>query len=115
MTAGRRDYLWLAPVSAALAIVTAAVTFAPGVHFAYRSPQGHVALETAAAVIALLAAYLVSARFRISRGLGDLMLSAGLGVLATSNLVFGVLPALATASPAREWSWARVAADLIGA
>jgi signal transduction histidine kinase len=115
MTVGRRDGVWLALVAAGLTIVTGAVAFAPGVHFAYRSPQGHVALETAAAVIALLAAYLVAARFRIGTAAGDLMLASGLGLLASSNLLFGVIPSIAQASPAREWSWARVAADLIGA
>jgi signal transduction histidine kinase len=102
-------------LAAGLALTTIAVTLAPGVHFAYRSPEGHVALETAAAVIALLAAYLVFARFRLSAAIDDLVLATGLAVLATSNLLFAVIPALGAGDPARAWSWARVVADLLGA
>jgi signal transduction histidine kinase len=102
-------------VAAVLVVATVAVTLVPGVHFAYRSPEGHAALETAAAIIALLAAYLVFARFNLSAALDDLVLATGLAVLATSNLAFAVVPALGAGDPARAWSWARVAADLLGA
>src|SRR3954468_1290578 len=42
--------------------LTAVVTFVPSVRFAYRSPTAHVALETAAGLMAAPAAYLVLAR-----------------------------------------------------
>jgi signal transduction histidine kinase len=108
----------MAPVSGVasmLVFATIAVTLVPGIHFAYRSPEGHAALETAAAIIALLAAYLVFARFNLSAAIDDLVLATGLAVLATSNLAFAVVAALGPGDPARAWSWARVAADLLGA
>ena len=67
---------------------TAAVVFVPALRFAYRLPQLHVALETAAALIGLLAAYLVFGRFRRSGQLDDFMLCYSLGLLAFSNLFF---------------------------
>ena len=56
--------------------------------FAYKSPSLHVALETTAAIAALAAAFLLLGRFRRSRLLDELILSAGLSLLALSNLVY---------------------------
>jgi signal transduction histidine kinase len=105
----------VAMLGAALLALTAVITFTTRIHFAYISPEGHIALETAASVIALLAAYLAFARFHQSSALDDLALATGLTLLAVSNLMFAVLPALGTGFPARHWSWARVAGDLLGA
>jgi signal transduction histidine kinase len=61
--------------------------------FAYESPSLHVAFETAAASIALLAAYLVLGQFRHSRELDALLLGCGLGMMGGVNLLLGALPA----------------------
>ena len=61
--------------------------------FAYESPSLHVAFETAAASIALLAAYLVLGQFRHSRELDALLLGCGLGMVGAVNLLLGALPA----------------------
>jgi hypothetical protein len=72
-------------VTGAIAMLALAVTVviagAPGLHFAYQKPVLHVALETAASLIALLAAYLAAGRFHRSGRLDDLLLASGLGVL----------------------------------
>ena len=68
------------------------VTIAP-LRLAYESPSLHVAFETAAASIALLAAYLVLGQFRHSRELHSLLLACGLGMLGGVNLLLGALPA----------------------
>ena len=74
------------------AAATLLVTVVP-LRFAYESPSLHVAFETAAASIALLAAYLVLGQFRHSRELDALLLGCGLGMMGGVNLLLGVLPA----------------------
>jgi signal transduction histidine kinase len=53
---------------------TVLVTALPGLDFAYRQLELHVGLETAAALIGLLASYLLLGRFRRRRRLDDLAL-----------------------------------------
>jgi signal transduction histidine kinase len=74
------------------AAATLLITVAP-LRFAYESPSLHVAFETAAASIALLAAYLVLGQFRHSRELDALLLGCGLGMMGGVNLLLGALPA----------------------
>ena len=74
------------------AAATLFVPVAP-LQFAYESPSLHVAFETAAASIALLAAYLVLGQFRHSRELDALLLGCGLGIMGGVNLFLGALPA----------------------
>jgi len=85
---------WRWTLRAALvgAAVTLLVTVVP-IRFAYESPSLHIAFETAAASIALLAAYLVLGQFRHSRELDALLLGCGLGMMGSVNLLLGVLPA----------------------
>src|SRR5829696_666910 len=74
------------------AAATLLVPVAP-LRFAYESPSLHVAFETAAASIALLAAYLVLGQFRHSRELDALLLGCGLAMMGGVNLLLGALPA----------------------
>src|SRR5215217_2518071 len=74
------------------AVVPVAVVSLPFVGFAYRAPALHVSLETANALIALLVAYLVYGRFRVSRRLQDLLLSMALCTVAAANLLLTALP-----------------------
>jgi hypothetical protein len=80
-----------ASVAATLASValTLAVLLVPFLRFAWRSPLLHVAIETAAALVALLAAFLVYGRARLSGRLDHLVLTYPLALLGAS----GVLPA----------------------
>jgi signal transduction histidine kinase len=97
-------------------LLTLAVVGVPSIAFAYRSAPLHVAFEVAAALIALLAAYLVYGRFRDSRRADDLALVCGLAVTAASNLFFAALPAaLPTLEPDPFATWAAVAGRLAGA
>src|SRR5437762_3334843 len=74
------------PPAAIAALASAAgtllVIFIPGLHFAYRAPELRVALETTAALVALLTAGLVYGRFRRSSALDDLRLALAFGLLA---------------------------------
>jgi signal transduction histidine kinase len=104
-------------VTAALAggLFTLVVTVVPSLHFAYRSPSLHIVLETAAGLIALLAAYLMLGRFAEDGRLRDLALTSALAFFGVANLFFSALPAaLADAPPGRFSTWAPLAAQLIG-
>ena len=104
-----RPFLWLLLIAVAAIVLTVLVSVTSAVHFAYRSPSLHVAVETAAALISLLAAQLVYGRFRRSRDRRDLLLMAALAVYASSNLLFSALPAMASAAPDSFFVWARLA------
>ena len=100
---------------AAGVLATLAVEFLPGARFAYRSPAGHVALETAAGIIGLFAAQLVLTRFREHGSPGKLGLACALGILAGSSLLLYVVPAIAEDAPDRFATWAPLTASLLGA
>ena len=72
---------------------TIAVAWVARLDFAYRTPSLHVALETTAAISASAAAFLLLGRFRRTGYLEELLLSAGLSLLALSNLAFAAFPA----------------------
>jgi len=93
---------------------TTAVILIPALRFAYRLPAVHVALETAAALIGLLAAYLVFGRFRRSDHLADFVLCYSLCVLAFSNLFFAALPVVLDSGADRFGTWARLCGGLLG-
>jgi len=61
--------------------------------FAHRNPSLHVAIETAGALISLLAAQLMYGRFRRGLDRGDLLLTAALVLFAGANLLFSAIPA----------------------
>src|SRR5581483_2133356 len=71
---------------------TLAFVLVASLNFEYHAPALHVALETTAALTALAAAFILLGRFRHSGFLDELILSAGLSLLAVSNLAFAALP-----------------------
>ncbi|MDH4177208.1 MAG: histidine kinase, partial [Thermoleophilia bacterium] len=99
----------VAVISAAATLVVAAL---PAIDFAYRRPSLRAALETAAMLIALLAAWLVLGRFLRSAALPDLVLVCALAALAGANLVSAA--ALAADSPSRFATWAPLAGRVLG-
>jgi signal transduction histidine kinase len=99
----------VALVSAAATVVVATV---PAIDFAYRRPALHIALETAAFLVALLASFLVLGRFLRSRAAPALVLVCALAAMAGANLV-GALAA-ATDSPSRFSTWAPLAGRVLG-
>lgn len=96
-------------------VATLVVSVLPQVTFAYRSPAAHVAIETAAAVIALVAAYLVLGRFRSTARIGDLALFCALTTLALTNAGFSTAPALAGAADTGFTLWSSLSGRLLGA
>jgi signal transduction histidine kinase len=89
------DVRRLHPLTTVVTLLAAATTVvvlvAQRLRFAYEAPSLRVALETASAMIALVAAYLVYGRFLRSRRVDALLLAFALGVLAASNLFLAVL------------------------
>src|SRR3954447_4326760 len=101
--------------AAAAALVTLLVSVVPSIHLAYMSPAGHVAIETAAGLIALLVAYLVYGRFMRTAQLRDLLLTAALATLAFTNLLFASIPLAASSGIHRFSTWAPVVGRVLGA
>jgi signal transduction histidine kinase len=84
---------------------TTAIVLVAKLDFAYRAPGLHVALETTAAITASAAAFLILGRFWRTGFLDELILAAGLSLLAVSNLVFAALPAVFDLNSDRAWVW----------
>ena len=111
-----RFRLFTLSFAGAAAALTAATSLVPGFTLAYSSPQLHIALETATALISFLVAYLVYGRFRERKRLDDLMLACALFLIATTSLVFSALPHTVPAEGARNFSvWASVGGVVLGA
>jgi signal transduction histidine kinase len=101
----------------ALAAGTTTLLTSGGVaDLAYRSPSLHVALETAVAVISVVAAHLVFGRFRQGSKLNDLLLFYALAAFAISNLLLSALPAaVAISYPKGLATWGPTIGILIAA
>ena len=96
-------------------VVTFAVALLPQLHFAYWQPLLHVALETAAALIALFAGFLVLGRLRRAWRLNELLLACALALLALVNLFFLTVPALVGLVLNDLVTWAALASSSLGA
>lgn len=102
----------LAAVTAAAGLaLTGAFVLVDDLRFAYYGPEWDLAIEVASAFSAVLAAVLVTQRFRRSGSWLDLLLATGLGVLALRALAFGVVPKLVDEGP----GGARIYASLVSA
>jgi signal transduction histidine kinase len=84
---------------------TIAFVLVASLNFEYHAPALHVALETTAAITALAAAFLLLGRFRHTGFLDELILSAGLSLLALSNFAFAALPAVFDLQSNRASVW----------
>jgi signal transduction histidine kinase len=97
------------------AIATAALVLVASLNFGYRAPALHVALETTAAIAALAAAFLLLGRFWRTGFLDELILSAGLSLLALSNFAFAALPAVFDLQSSRASVWSMLFTALVAA
>jgi len=96
-------------------LFTVLVSVGSVVSFAYRNVPLHVAVETAAALISIVAAQLAWGRFRQSLRRGDLLLAGALAVFAVANLLFSAFPAIADRNPGSFATWAPAGGRLLGA
>src|ERR1043166_3187343 len=113
---GMRFRLFTLAFARRAAALAGVASLAAGATLAYSSPQLHIALETATALIVFLVAFLVYGRFRERKRLDDLMLASALFLIATSSLVFSAVPHSVPAEGARNFSvWASVGGAVLGA
>ena len=104
----------IAITAGAAALFTLLVSVTSLIHFAYRNPALHVAVETSAALISIVAAQLIYGRFRQSYELGDLLLTASLSIFAVANLL-STIPELTGAERGVFGTWTSAVARLLGA
>ena len=106
------------PVAAATVLVAVAATVVaaaiPEARLAHRSLPLQAAFETAAGLVALFAAQLLFGRFWRTRARPDLILAAGLALLAGTHLFFTAAPDIARDGDAGFAIWAS-AAGTVGA
>jgi signal transduction histidine kinase len=115
--APRHDSLRILPAAiAATALVavlaTLVVAAVPDVRLAHRSLPLQAAFDTAAALVALLAAQLLFGRFRRTRTRPDLLLAAGLALLGGTHLLFTAAPDIVRDRDAAFAIWASAAGTL---
>ena len=94
---------------------TLALVLVASLNFAYQAPALHVALETTAAIAASAAAFLLLGRFWRTGFLDELILSAGLSLLALSNFAFAALPAAFDLQSNRASVWSMLLTAVVAA
>jgi signal transduction histidine kinase len=102
-------------IAAAAGAAVTLVSLLPVTGVAYRSATLHVAIETAATLIALLCGTLLVGRFLRAPVLPELVMAASLLLLGLTNLLFAVVPWVADAEPGSFDTWAPIAGRLLGA
>jgi signal transduction histidine kinase len=104
----------VATLGAALAAATLLFALVPGARLGHLSLPVQTAFETTAALTASLVCFLMAARFTRTGARHDLLLAASLGVLALSNVFFGVLPNLVDGRETRFGIWSSAFGTLVG-
>ncbi len=104
-------------IAGATLVLAATLAFAtlPAAGVSFRSPEVHAGIETASAMIAVLAASLIVGRYRAGGALRDLALLGALIALAIGNVAFSTVPALAGHDVTAFNVWAPVGGRLVAA
>jgi signal transduction histidine kinase len=88
-------------------VLTLAIAFVPSVRFAYPAAGLHVLIESIAAVVAGLTAYLVFLRFVSTRLKTDLLLACSLAAFGSANVLLALFTAgggIGVTSPSFAWT-----------
>lgn len=96
-------------------IATLVIGLLPQLHASYRWSALHVALDTTATLIALLAACLAVGRLWRRTQLNELLLFSALTVSTLSDLFFGTLPILGATGVPELTVWASLIASMLAA
>jgi signal transduction histidine kinase len=96
-------------------VMALALAVLPQLQFAYGGMSIHVALETSASLIALLAGFLVFGRLKRRGRLNDLLLACALAALGLLNLCLLTMPALAQFLPKDLIVWVLIIGRLLAA
>jgi signal transduction histidine kinase len=103
-------------LAAAVGALVTVVSLVPVDSVAYHSPTLHVAIETVATFVCMVAAVLVFGRFLRSPARSELFLATSLLLLGLTNLFFAVIPWLSPDAMLGGFdTWAPVAGRLLGA
>jgi len=102
-------------VACAAGVAVTLISLLPLADIAYHSSTLHVAIETAATLIALLGAALLVGRFVRAPMQSELVLAGALLLLGLTNLCFSVIPWLVDEQPGHFHTWAPIAGRLLGA
>jgi signal transduction histidine kinase len=94
---------------------TVAFVLVASLNFAFDAQALHVALETTAAITASAAAFLLLGRFWRTGYIDELILSAGLSLLALSNFAFAALPAVFHLQSNRSSVWSMLFTAVLAA
>src|SRR5690348_9407820 len=109
----RPRYLTIAAADLA-GMVTVVLIVVPSAKFAYRTAGSHTMLETATAMIALIAALLVYGRFKNSGSLSDLLLLVALAFFSAPKFIVPFVEHSIAAAPERFSAWTMLLASVIG-
>jgi signal transduction histidine kinase len=113
--AARDARLFTLGAAAICTAVTALGFLPPPEARSFANPSLRVALETATTLVALLAAYLVFGRYRMSRRASDFILVCALELIALRSIFFAAYPAVTREELHIFATWAQVAAAVAGA
>lgn len=103
-------------VAVGAGFATLIVTSTPAVGFGYRSPSAQVSLETVAVLVAALVCFLLLGRYRTSGRLDELLLLMGVLTIASTNLLYSTIPAVADVTGEdRFLTWSVLLGRLFGA
>ena len=94
---------------------TVVLVLVASLNFAVQAPALHVALETTAAIAASAAAFLLLGRFWRTGYIDELILSAGLSLLALSMFAFAALPAVFHLQSNRSSAWSMLFTAMLAA
>ncbi|MFL5896141.1 MAG: sensor histidine kinase [Thermoleophilaceae bacterium] len=108
----RRLAAWIA---AALTVATVLIAVVDPLRFAYDSADVHVMIATAVALIGILAAGLILARFLRSGELQDLALTGALVIMSASNLFLSAIPSAFGELNTNFVAWAPFVGRVVGA
>ena len=113
-----RDHIlrarWMmAATAGAGAAFTLLVIFVPSLDFAYRSPEAHVSIETAATIVGGLVAYLFAGRARRTGEHTDVALAGTLTLLVLTNLGYSLVPSFVSDPSDPFATWAPLAGRLL--
>src|SRR5829696_6095926 len=112
---GLRPRAILAAVAIVVAVATLIAVLVPDARLAQRSADVTASYETAVALVALLAAYLMWGRFGRTGRRRDLLLAVGLTVLVGSNLVFAAVSDAALGRDTTFAIWSTGVASMVAA
>jgi signal transduction histidine kinase len=110
----RPRYLTIAAADLAGA-VSVAIILIPNLKFAYQSPSSHIMLETATAMIAVIAAVLVWGRFRNSGSMSDLLLLVALCFFSLPKFIVPYVAGAIAGDTDRFSAWSMLVASTVAA